>query len=94
MDEKESSASRVVISGEEASNSYRVASVNENSTQFNGPTMTIEPQLSPIAASQPGTEVKKKRGRPRKYGPNGPTTSTLALSPMLISSDEFYFVFI
>ena len=89
MEEKESSASGVAVSGEEAPDSYRVAPRNENSAQFSGPTMTVPASTasaSPVAAAQPNTEVKKKRGRPRKYGPDGTAASALALSPMPISS--------
>ncbi|KAF2311758.1 hypothetical protein GH714_026537 [Hevea brasiliensis] len=45
--------------------------------QFGGPTVTTLPASA-------GTDVKKKRGRPRKYGPDG--TLATALSPMPISS--------
>ncbi|KAJ9164090.1 hypothetical protein P3X46_023705 [Hevea brasiliensis] len=48
-----------------------------NSSHFGGPTVTSLPASA-------GTEVKKKRGRPKKYGPDG--TLALALSPMPISS--------
>lgn len=95
MEEKESSASGVaavtVTSSEDVPESYRVAPRSENSAQFGGPTMAAAPAQttaspSPVtaAAAPPGTEVKKKRGRPRKYGPDG--TVALALSPMPISS--------
>ncbi|KAG8652816.1 hypothetical protein MANES_06G138000v8 [Manihot esculenta] len=50
---------------------------NPNSSQFGGPLVTSLP-------ASLGTEVKKKRGRPRKYGPDG--TLATALSPMPISS--------
>ncbi|KDP22385.1 hypothetical protein JCGZ_26216 [Jatropha curcas] len=53
------------------------ASLNPNPSQFGGPAVTA----SPVTA---GTEVKKKRGRPRKYGPDGNLAT--ALSPMPISS--------
>lgn len=92
MEEKESSASGVAVSSEEAPDSYRVAPRNENSAQFSGPTMTgpasappSTASASPVNAAPPtSTEVKKKRGRPRKYGPDGAVA--LALSPMPISS--------
>lgn len=47
------------------------------------------PPASTAAAIPPAvssTETKKKRGRPRKYGPDGKRPLTLALSPMPISS--------
>ncbi|KAL2330452.1 hypothetical protein Fmac_018033 [Flemingia macrophylla] len=40
--------------------------------------------VSPVSVGLDGTTVKKKRGRPRKYGPDG--SVTMALSPMPISS--------
>lgn len=56
------------------------------------PTFSVEPQAradfnhgSIIGASSgtPSSEpVKKKRGRPRKYGPDGPGPVSLKLSPM------------
>lgn len=56
------------------------------------PTFSVEPQVradfnrgSIIGASSgtPSSEpVKKKRGRPRKYGPDGPGPVSLKLSPM------------
>ncbi|PON70014.1 PPC domain containing protein [Parasponia andersonii] len=91
MEEKESSASGVAVSSEEGPDSYRVAPRNENSSgQFSGPTMaapasTASPSPVSAAAPPPSAGVtKKKRGRPRKYGPDG--TVALAISPMPISS--------
>lgn len=40
----------------------------------------------PTSVAVSSTETKKKRGRPRKYGPDGKRSLTLALSPMPISS--------
>lgn len=92
MEEKESSASGVAVRGEEAPESYRVAPRSEIPSQSAGPTVTpatVTTTPSPATVSTTpspatGTEVKKKRGRPRKYGPDG--TVSLALSPMPISS--------
>lgn len=98
MEEKESSGSgvAVTVSSEEAPESYRVAPRSENSAQFSGPgptmaapapapAQTTSPPPVTAAAAPTGTDVmKKKRGRPRKYGPDG--TVALALSPMPISS--------
>lgn len=50
------------------------------------PGMAVEQAVGVIAGANavgPGTELKKKRGRPRKYGPDG---KPLALSPMPISA--------
>lgn len=87
MEEKESSASGVAVRGDEAPESYRVAPRSETPSQSAGPTVspaTVTTTPSPASVAAPGTEVKKKRGRPRKYGPDG--TVSLALSPMPISS--------
>lgn len=46
------------------------------------PVSMAAPALNP--AVTPGTEVKKKRGRPRKYGPDGKLN--MPLSPMPISA--------
>ncbi|BBG98253.1 AT hook motif DNA-binding family protein, partial [Prunus dulcis] len=45
---------------------------------------TTAATASPMSLALTGTEVKKKRGRPRKYGPDKTVSS--ALSPMPISS--------
>lgn len=42
------------------------------------------PAPGPASVAMPGSEMKKKRGRPRKYGPGGSLTTPL--SPMPISS--------
>lgn len=55
-------------------NSYTVAPMTEN------PTLNPSPNLKIVQFS--GNELKKKRGRPRKYAADGP----VALSPMPISS--------
>ncbi|XP_054786430.1 AT-hook motif nuclear-localized protein 3 [Prosopis cineraria] len=88
MEEKESFASGFVLKDNDAPDSFHVAPRNENSGQFPGGT---EPAAqAPVSAPATvmgtvtsGTNVKKKRGRPRKYGPDG---MALALSPMPISS--------
>lgn len=93
MEEKESSASGVAVKVDEAPESFRIASSTENPTQVGGgPTMaatatatataTAAPPVS--VAVVPATGMKKKRGRPRKYVPDG--TVATALSPMPISS--------
>ncbi|KAF7820685.1 AT-hook motif nuclear-localized protein 6 [Senna tora] len=68
MEEKESYASGIAVKANEAPESHRVAPRSENCGQFGGPAEV----------------VKKKRGRPRKYGPDGKVA--LPLSPMPISS--------
>ncbi|XP_057951867.1 AT-hook motif nuclear-localized protein 1 isoform X2 [Malania oleifera] len=81
MEGTEGMSSGVTVKGEEAPESYRVAARSENPTPFVGSTMAATP---PVSVPMPSTEGKKKRGRPRKYGPDGRVT--LALSPMPISS--------
>ncbi|XP_068649952.1 AT-hook motif nuclear-localized protein 1-like [Aristolochia californica] len=53
------------------------------STSQPGVTAVVAPPVS-VALAGSVTQVKKKRGRPRKYGPDG--SVSLALSPMPISS--------
>ncbi|KAK4758077.1 hypothetical protein SAY87_019378 [Trapa incisa] len=65
----------VTVKGEEVPASYRVAPRTEGPHQFDGP-----PAAAPVTAPE-GSHAKKKRGRPRKYGPDG-----VELSPMPISS--------
>lgn len=77
MEGKEETVVGVTVKGEEAPESYRVAPRTESPRQLEGPTAAAPP---PVAA-QESSEAKKKRGRPRKYGPDG-----VALSPMPISS--------
>ncbi|XP_058221810.1 AT-hook motif nuclear-localized protein 1-like [Rhododendron vialii] len=77
--------SGVTVVGSDAPSDYHVAPRTENPTQAIGSTQPAATQLGvsplPAAASQP---MKKKRGRPRKYGPDG--SVTMALSPKPISS--------
>ncbi|KAK9983168.1 hypothetical protein SO802_032693 [Lithocarpus litseifolius] len=94
MEEKESSGSGVAVKGEEAPDGFRVAPRTENPTQLAGPPTIVA--ASPVSVAVPSTEGKKKRGRPRKYGPDGAgagagavagaKAASLALSPMPISS--------
>ncbi|GAB4858726.1 hypothetical protein Ancab_010200 [Ancistrocladus abbreviatus] len=82
MEGKEEINFGVTVKGDEAPESYRVASRDENLSHLSGgPTMAATPLVS---MAVPAMKVKKKRGRPRKYGPDG-TVST-ALSPMPISA--------
>ncbi|KAI9112041.1 hypothetical protein K1719_016937 [Acacia pycnantha] len=71
MEEKESFGSGLVLKDNDAQDSFHVASRNENSGQFAGGTEVAAP--APVSApatmtgtQTPGTNVKKKRGRPRK----------------------------
>ncbi|GER35020.1 AT hook motif DNA-binding family protein [Striga asiatica] len=76
------------VKGDEAPQAYRVEpSVENPGGQFGGstaPPATAAPPPSTAAPAQvPSTEMKKRRGRPRKYSGDG---SAVALSPMPISA--------
>lgn len=89
----------VTVVGSDAPSDYHIAPRTENPSSIGGSTTTTAaapPQVSvpppqtaaigesPAAASAMPVK-KKKRGRPRKYAPDGLVTST-ALSPTPISS--------
>lgn len=82
MEAREGISSGVTVIGAEAPSNYHVAPRSENPTnQISGsPAVGV----SPAGVGLTGTTEKKKRGRPRKYGPDG--TVARALSPMPISS--------
>lgn len=68
----------------EAASSYQLA------LSTNSPTQTITPNqmmgFSTETSSVPSSLTKKKRGRPRKYGPDGAAVSGRTLSPMPLAS--------
>ncbi|CAL5432862.1 hypothetical protein HYC85_007280 [Camellia sinensis] len=79
------SISGVTVVGSDAPSDYHVAPRTENPSQAAGPTPAPTTQLGVSLPAVGGAPtVKKKRGRPRKYGPDG--TVTMALSPKPISS--------
>ncbi|KAF7810246.1 AT-hook motif nuclear-localized protein 1-like [Senna tora] len=81
------SSGGVTVVGSDAPSDYHVAPRTENTSSIGGST-TLAPQGGfppPQTAAMGVAPVKKKRGRPRKYGPDGSAT-TMALSPMPISS--------
>lgn len=86
MESNEGFIAGVTVIAPEAPSDYHVAPRVESSTQAIG--------TPPIALSMPGAGMtmtgifeKKKRGRPRKYGPNGAMgTSGTILSPTPISA--------
>lgn len=83
MEEREAISTGVTVIGAEAPSAYHVAPRTENPPPAGGsPTVAATPVSVGLPAS--GTTGKKKRGRPRKYGPDG--TITMALSPLPISS--------
>ncbi|RDX90662.1 AT-hook motif nuclear-localized protein 1 [Mucuna pruriens] len=87
MEGREGMNSGVTVIGAEAPSAYHMAPRSEAPSQ-GGPvseaTAAAAIGVSPVSVGFDGTAVKKKRGRPRKYGPDG--SVTMALSPMPISS--------
>ncbi|RDX98662.1 AT-hook motif nuclear-localized protein 6 [Mucuna pruriens] len=79
MEEREIFSSGHAVKVVEAPQSFHVAL---DSVQFSGPTVEPPAPVSTPAVTPGSMEGKKKRGRPRKYGPDG----KVALSPMPISS--------
>ncbi|KAL6349391.1 hypothetical protein AAG906_034048 [Vitis piasezkii] len=86
----------VTVVGSDAPSEYHVAARTENPSPVAGSSPAVTPAVAvpqpapaPAPAPVPAAAVammpaKKKRGRPRKYGPDG--TVTMALSPKPISS--------
>lgn len=81
MEARENMSAGVTVIGAEAPSNYHVAARTENPIQMAGNPTVVEP---PMAAGVAETMGKKKRGRPRKYGPDGALSR--ALSPIPISS--------
>ncbi|XWS48354.1 hypothetical protein CRYUN_Cryun13aG0068800 [Craigia yunnanensis] len=88
MGDKEGPTPGVTVKGDEAPEGYHFAPRTENAATYAWPTMqtTAAPSATVAAPPGPGTgsEMKKKRGRPRKYAPDGSLAT--AISPMPISS--------
>ncbi|XVF73393.1 hypothetical protein PTKIN_Ptkin12aG0198300 [Pterospermum kingtungense] len=76
--------SGVTVIGAEAPSAYHMAPRTDNASQLGGGGSTTTVDASPVSVGLAGSTEKKKRGRPRKYGPDG--TIARALSPMPISS--------
>ncbi|XVF79895.1 hypothetical protein PTKIN_Ptkin15bG0027400 [Pterospermum kingtungense] len=74
--------SGVTVIGAEAPSAYHMAPRTDNGNQISGGSSTMD--ATPVSVGLTGSIEKKKRGRPRKYGPDG--TMARALSPMPISS--------
>ncbi|KAK8650517.1 hypothetical protein V6N13_140152 [Hibiscus sabdariffa] len=74
--------SSVTVIGAEAPSAYHMVPRVENGDQIAGGLLAVD--VPPISVGLTGSTEKKKRGRPRKYGPDG--TMARALSPMPISS--------
>ncbi|XP_022735088.1 AT-hook motif nuclear-localized protein 4-like [Durio zibethinus] len=88
MDDKEGPKPGVAVKGDEAPEGYHFAPRTEIPTTYAGPTMQAASAPPATVASPPGpstgSEMKKKRGRPRKYAPDG--SLAMAISPIPISS--------
>ncbi|KAJ7950992.1 AT-hook motif nuclear-localized protein [Quillaja saponaria] len=83
MEGREGMNSGVTVIGAESPSAYHVAPRTENPSQ----SLVTEPAAvgtQPLTAGSDGIIGKKKRGRPRKYGPDGAVS--MALSPLPISS--------
>ncbi|XP_042512708.1 AT-hook motif nuclear-localized protein 1-like isoform X2 [Macadamia integrifolia] len=76
----------VAVMGADAPPNFHVAARTENPSSVAAAVAAVSPVgASKVSVALPGSStVKKKRGRPRKYGTEG--TVSLALSPMPISS--------
>ncbi|GMJ10947.1 AT-hook motif nuclear-localized protein 1 [Hibiscus trionum] len=83
----------VTVVGSDAPSAYHLAPRSENSTPNPNPTSGSAPP--PQQAGQPGAPPsisvvgmpeKKKRGRPRKYGPDGSVTKALSPKPISTAS--------
>lgn len=85
-------SSGVTVVGSDAPSEYQIAprtADNPPQTAGSTPPSTTQPASTPSASAPPPTAAstvpgKKKRGRPRKYGPDG--SVSVALSPKPISS--------
>ena len=73
--------SGVTVIGAEAPSDYEMVARTENPSQIAGSPAV---DASPVSVGFTGTVGKKKRGRPRKYQPDG--MASMTLSPMPISS--------
>lgn len=90
MEVRDGVNSGITLVGSDAPSDYHVAPRTENPSSIGGstapqgsvpPPQTAAMGVAPAASTMP---VKKKRGRPRKYGPDG--SVTMALSPTPLSS--------
>lgn len=78
------SSSGVTVVGSDAPSDYHVAPRSDNPVQTAGSAPQPAVLVPPPAAAAMTLPVKKKRGRPRKYRPDG--SVAMALSPKPISS--------
>ncbi|KAG8382354.1 hypothetical protein BUALT_Bualt05G0068600 [Buddleja alternifolia] len=87
------SSSGVTVVGSDAPSDYHMAprptTTTDNTTPGSAPPPSLTPtparvSITPPPSAADATSLKKKRGRPRKYGPDG--SVAVALSPKPISS--------
>ncbi|CAL5192548.1 unnamed protein product [Lathyrus oleraceus] len=88
MEGREGSSTGVTVIGAEAPSAYHMAPRSEVPPSQHGPVSESGGGaigVSPVSLVMDGGAIKKKRGRPRKYGSDG-SVSAVALSPLPISS--------
>jgi hypothetical protein len=87
MEGREGNNSGVTVIGAETPSTYHMAPRSEAPTQHGAVPESGGGAIgvSPVSVGLDGGTIKKKRGRPRKYGPDGSVTA-VALSPLPISS--------
>ncbi|KAL6182055.1 hypothetical protein ACLB2K_043478 [Fragaria x ananassa] len=79
-------SSGVTVVGSDAPSDYHVAPRLENPANNAGsaptPPVAPPPKAATVPAAAGSIPVKKKRGRPRKYGPDGSVTMALSSKPI------------
>lgn len=87
MEAKESMTTGVTVIGAEAPSNYHLASRGEAPSQA-PPQTAVSPTgaVTPASAGLPGLMEKKKRGRPRKYGPDGSVSRSYSPMPTSASA--------
>ncbi|GFZ06949.1 AT-hook motif nuclear-localized protein 1 [Actinidia rufa] len=79
------SSSGVTVVGSDAPSDYHVAPRTENLNQPTGSILGGTPQVG-VPPPSAAVAVKKKRGRPRKYGPDGSVAKVLSPKPISSSA--------
>ncbi|KAF5816770.1 putative AT-hook motif nuclear-localized protein [Helianthus annuus] len=74
----------------EAPSSHQLVLATNSPTQTANPTQVMGPQgfSTETSGGFPSSLAKKKRGRPRKYGPDGTAVTGRTLSPMPLSASS------
>ncbi|GAB4834269.1 AT-hook motif nuclear-localized protein 1, variant 2 [Ancistrocladus abbreviatus] len=82
-----SSGGGVTVVGSDAPTDYHIAPRTEKTNHVSGSTQALASQVGVLLpAATVGTVLKKKRGRPRKYRPDGPVTMPLSPKPLSSSA--------